>query len=120
VTESNVERARRGWEAAQSGDLDPITELLDPEVKWHGGDPSSGCLDRAQALEWVRRVTLRRALPELVDVVGAGDKVVVVMARPGQNGGTELVANVSTFRDGKVIEMVHYPDANAALATVGA
>jgi ketosteroid isomerase-like protein len=117
---SNAELARHGWEAAQRGDLDAIEELLDPDVKWHGGDPSEGCLNRVQALEWMRRVTLRRALPKLVDVVGAGDKVVVVMARPSEEGGTELVANVSTFRDGKVIEMVHYPDANDALAAVGA
>ena len=120
MTDSNVELARRGWEAAQRGDLEAISELLDPDVKWHGGDPASGCLNRAQALEWMRRATLRRALPKLVDVVGAGDKVAVVMARPSEEGGTELVANVSTFRDGKVIEMVHYPDANDALAVVGA
>ena len=27
-----------------------------------------------------------------------------------------VVANVSTFRDGKVVEMVHYPTADDALA----
>jgi ketosteroid isomerase-like protein len=122
VTDSNVELARRGWEGAQRGDLEAITELLDPDVKWHAGDPTAegSCQNRAQALEWIRRVTLRRALPKLVDVVGAGDKVAVVMARPSEEGGTELVANLTTFRDGKVIEMVHYPDANDALAAVGA
>ena len=41
--EQNVELARRGWEAAQRGDLDAIAALLDPDVKWHGGDPASGC-----------------------------------------------------------------------------
>jgi hypothetical protein len=44
--------------------------------------------------------------------------VAVIMARPA-GGGTELVANVTTFREGKVIEMVHYPNANDALAAVG-
>ena len=29
------------------------------------------------------------------------------------------VANLTTFRDGKVVEIVHYPDANDALAAVG-
>ena len=118
----NVEIARRGWQAAQRGDLDVIAELLDPDVKWHAGDPTAegSCQNRAQALEWMRRGSERRAAVELVDVVGAGDKVAVVFARPSEQGGTELVANVSTFRDGKVIEMVHYPDANDALAVVGA
>ena len=50
---------------------------------------------------------------ELVDVVEAGDKVVVIM-RPQDAGdqGEEPaspVANVTTFRDGKVVEMVAYP-----------
>jgi ketosteroid isomerase-like protein len=120
VSESNVELARRGWEAAQRGDLDVIGELLDPDVKWHGGDPESGCQNRVQTLEFMRRAAKRRALPELVDVVGAGDKVAVIMARPSEQGGKELVANLTTFRDGKVVEMVHYPDANDALAAVGA
>jgi ketosteroid isomerase-like protein len=120
VNESNSELARRGWEAAQRGDLETIGELLDPDVKWHGGDPSSGCQNRVQTLEFMRRAASRRALPELVDVVGAGDKVAVILARPAEQGGKELVANVSTFRDGRVIEMVHYADANEALAAVGA
>lgn len=60
-------------------------------------------------------------LPELVDVVEAGDRVVVVMApRPSdadpQPGRT---ANLATFRDGLVIEMAHYDDAAEALAALG-
>jgi hypothetical protein len=56
MTESNVELARRGFEAALSGDLDAIREFLDPEVKWHGGDPSAAgaCHNREQALESMR------------------------------------------------------------------
>ena len=39
MSESNVELARGGYEAIMRGDLDAIGELLDPDVKWHGGDP---------------------------------------------------------------------------------
>jgi ketosteroid isomerase-like protein len=122
VNDDNVELARRGWEAVQRGDLEVIGELLDPDVKWHGGDPTweGACHNSEQALQWIGRAIRARALPELVDVVGAGDKVAVIMARPSEQGGKELVANLTTFRDGKVIEMVHYPDANDALAAVGA
>jgi ketosteroid isomerase-like protein len=67
----------------------------------------------------MRRASDRRALPELVDVVDAGDKVVVIMARRAAEGGSELVANLTTFRDGKAIEMVHYANANDALAAAG-
>ena len=55
---------------------------------------------------------------ELVDVVDAGDKVVVIMrpAIPRQARTSSPVANVTTFRDGKVVEMVAYPDPEEAIA----
>jgi ketosteroid isomerase-like protein len=113
---SNVELARDGFEAALRGDLDAIAELLDAEVKWHGGDPSSGCQNRDEALGWIGDGLARMKNVELVDVVGAGDKVVVLMRPPGQS---EPVANLTTFKNGKVVEMVHYPDPAEALAAVG-
>jgi ketosteroid isomerase-like protein len=113
--------ARSGFDAALRGDLDVIAEMLDPDVKWHGGDPSIGCQNRAEALEFMRAAVARRGPNiELVDVVGAGDKVVVIM-RPlgrGDEGDEPAspVANLTTFRDGKVVEMVAYPDPDEALA----
>jgi hypothetical protein len=54
-------------------------------------------------------------------VIGAGDKVVVIMRSPSNEGEPgALSANLTTFRDGKVIEMVHYPDPDEALAAAGA
>jgi hypothetical protein len=41
MSQTNVELARRGYEAALRGDLDAIRGFLDAEVKWHGGDPSA-------------------------------------------------------------------------------
>jgi ketosteroid isomerase-like protein len=54
-------------------------------------------------------------------VVDAGDEVVVIMRPPsaGDEPAT-AVANLTTFRDGKVIEMVHYPNPGDALAAAGA
>ncbi|MGZ4201848.1 MAG: nuclear transport factor 2 family protein [Thermoleophilaceae bacterium] len=116
MTENNVELARRGWEAVQRGDLDAVAALLAPDVKWHGGDPAVGCQNRAEALEFIRQGIARRGPSELVDVMDAGDKVVVVLRRATGDGETELVANLTTFRDGKVVEMVRYPSADDALA----
>lgn len=122
MSESNEELARRGWEAATRGDFDQIAGLLDPDVKWHAGDPDAAfaCRNRNQALQWMQRAAERRPLPELVDVRAAGDQVVLLL-RPDGPGGEEesLTANVTTFRDGKVVEMVHYDRAADALASVG-
>jgi ketosteroid isomerase-like protein len=121
MSESNVELARSGYEAIMRGDLDTVRDLLDPDVKWHGGDPAEGCQNRKQTLEWMGRNWIRRGGPpgELVEIIDAGDKVVVIMRRTGEDGEPELVANLTTFRDGKVVEMVHYPNPDDARAAAG-
>ena len=121
MTETNVELARRGYGAIMRGDLDAIRELLDPDVKWHGGDPANGCQNRKQALHWMRQARQRRGSSpaELVDTIDAGDKIVVIMRRTGEDGEPELVANLTTFRDGKVVEMVHFPNPDDARAAAG-
>lgn len=121
MTESNVEKARRGYEAVMRGDLDAIGEILDPDVKWHGGNPSEGCQNRTQTLAFMRKNWMRRGGPpgELVELIDAGDKVVVIMRRISEGEEPELVANLTTFRDGKVIEMIHYPNPDDARAAAG-
>jgi ketosteroid isomerase-like protein len=114
-----VELARRGYEAARRGDFETVREFLAPEVKWHGGDPSSGCQNRRQALEWMQARSRRGPIGELVELIDAGDKVVVIMRRADENGQPELIANLTTFRDGKAIEMVHYPNPDDARAAAG-
>ena len=122
MSQSNVDIARRGFEAVMRGDLDAIGELLDPDVRWHGGDPSAegACGNREQALAFVRRARRRNPMGELVDVIDAGEQVVVVI-RPasGRSGRADLRANLTTFRDGKVIEMVSYQAPEDALIAAG-
>src|SRR3954468_10280849 len=84
MAESNLDLARRGFDAALRGDLDAIAELLDPEVSWHGGDPSApgSCHNRSEALAFMRESeVIRGGRFELVDVVGAGEQVVVTCGR---------------------------------------
>lgn len=54
MTASNVELARRGFEAVLNGDLDAVGDFLDPDVTWHGGDASAdgACHGREEALEF--------------------------------------------------------------------
>jgi ketosteroid isomerase-like protein len=115
MNETKAELARRGFDAVLRGDVDAVADLLDPDVKWHGGDPTApgSCQNREQALRFMRGL---RTTGQLADAVEVGDKVVVVIDR----ADGERVANVTTFRDGKVVEMVHYERAGDALAAVGA
>jgi ketosteroid isomerase-like protein len=119
--ETNAEIARRGFAAIANGDFDAITDLLDPDVKWHGGDPTAegACQNSRQALEFMRQAHSRGAIAELVDVIDAGDQVVVIL-RPNAAGSGEadLRANLTTFRNGKVVEMVAYASPDEALAAL--
>jgi ketosteroid isomerase-like protein len=122
VSESNIELVRRGYEAVRRGDLDVIADMLDPAVRWHAGDPDAegACRNREQALQFMRQAWLRRPPGELVDVVDAGDKVVLILRPPPDaTGPPATAANVTTFRNGKVVEMVHYPNPADALAAAG-
>jgi ketosteroid isomerase-like protein len=122
MDESNADMARRGYEAALRGDLDAIGEMLDPAVRWHGGDPSApgACANREEALQFMRQAWVRQGPGELIDLVDAGDKVVLIM-RPAadETGPAATSANVTTFKNGKVVEMVHYPDPKDALKAAG-
>jgi ketosteroid isomerase-like protein len=120
MSDANVELARRGFEAISRGDVDAVGELLAPDVKWHGGDPAVGCQNRKEALHFMRQARGRQPGAELVELIDAGDKVVVILRRTADDGeSTELVANLTTFRDGKVVEMVHYADPGDARAAAG-
>jgi ketosteroid isomerase-like protein len=120
--ETNAELARRAFDAALGGDLDVIAGLLDPNVTWHGGDPGGGggCSNRGETLTFMRQALAHLDAVELVDVVGAGDRVAVIM-RPTRAGGeATTIANLATFRDGRIVEMVHYPDPDEARAAAEA
>jgi ketosteroid isomerase-like protein len=52
----NLELARRGYVALAAGNREAVADLLDPDVRWHGGDPDApgACNGRDQALELIR------------------------------------------------------------------
>ena len=61
-----------------------------------------------------------QGIGELVDVVEAGDRVAVIMRSTATDEEQPtLTANVTTFRDGKAVEMVSYPTPEEALTAVG-
>lgn len=121
MSSTNIELARRGYEALRRGDLTEAEALLDENVKWYFGDPDSegACHNRTQAVAFLRRP--ERGDPgDLVDMIDAGDRVVVILQPHSPDGEPEpLRAQITTFRDGKVVEMVGYPSVEAALEAAG-
>jgi ketosteroid isomerase-like protein len=123
VSKDNVEVVRRGYEAVARGDIEAIRELLDPAVKWHGGDPSApgACQNSDEVVAFMRAAAHRGGVGELVDVIDAGSKVVVILRpRSAEGEEGELRANLTTFRDGKVVEMVAYASPEEALGAARA
>ena len=117
MSAENVEAARRGFEAAMRGDLTVIEELLDDDVKWHGGAPGSGCQNRDECLHFIQQALDSGIRAELVDVIDAGDQVIVVL-QPA--GAPSPRANLTTFKDGKVVEMVAFESPEDARAATSA
>jgi hypothetical protein len=88
-------------------DLHAIGELLDTDVKWHGGDVSApgACHNREQALQFIRQARSRQRVGELIDVIDAGDKVVVIMRPPsGKGESAALSANCRAHGDNLTVD----------------
>ena len=123
MTAENVELARRGFEAVERDELESLRELLDPDVQWHGGDPSAdgACHTSDEVIEFIRQARVRGAIGRLVDVIDCGERVVVILQPPAPAGAhVPRRANLTTFRDGKVVEMVAFESPEAALEAAGA
>ena len=67
-------------------------------------------------MEVIRKAFDQGFAADLVNVIGAGDRVVVIL-RPA--GSDRTVANLTTLKEGKAIEMVHYPNPEDAFAAAG-
>jgi ketosteroid isomerase-like protein len=120
MSQRNVELVRRGFEVASRGALEPVRELLAPDVRWYAaGHADAGCQNREQALGWMGEALRRGIGVDLIDTrVIDDDRVLVVLRRRPhpQDADPPPHAQILTFRDGKVIEMVVYPSPEDAAA----
>jgi ketosteroid isomerase-like protein len=122
---ADVELLRRAWAAFARGDVEAATDVLDPQVRWYGSDaepPDDGCHNRDEALAFVRRALDDGVTAEALEFRDAGDRVVVVLQRHQPPEWGERPAphgEVVTVRNGKVVEMVVYPNVDEALAAAG-
>jgi hypothetical protein len=114
-------------DALRSRDPASVERLLDPELVWEGAMPGARCSGRQEAMHLIApRLAGGLPAPRAVEVIDAGDRIVVGLQGPGWNGipgdlATDgRVYTVVTFARGKVVRLQGFSDRAEALAAAGA
>jgi hypothetical protein len=107
------------------GDLEMLESVLAPDAKHIGIVPELECGNREQVLENARGRAGRVPPVEALELVGAGDHVVMSIRAPGIGATPEGEARgqsciVFTLRDGLIVHMQDYVHRDDALMAAGA
>ena len=130
MSNENVELIRTAYEAYAWGDVQSLLELVDPEVEWTYLDPGfedsdpQVCHGRRELQTALERQAERGLKAELDEVVGSGDRVMVVVRIPGIDAYRMRKANdrnfaVLTVREGSIVALRDCRDRDEALAVAG-
>jgi ketosteroid isomerase-like protein len=123
---ANVTTVRTAYEAYARGDLPTMLGFIDPELEWTFLDPSiedpepQVCHGRRELQTALERQMARGLISELEEVVGIGDRVVVVVRTPGVDAHRVRKADdrnydVLTMRDGRIVAIRACRDREEAL-----
>lgn len=130
VTTANASLVTRAYERYVDGDLAAVLDLVDPDLEWTYLDPAEtepepqvchGRHELEHALERQRAQGLRS---ELEEVIGRGDKVMVVTRTPGLDAlrarhAEDRNFDVFTIRGGRVVALRACRDRAEALVLAG-
>jgi ketosteroid isomerase-like protein len=128
MSQQNVDIVRAGYEAWNSGDVDALRELYDPEaiVRTPKDWPEPGPFVGREAVmrefeQW--RETFDTYVTELIgDIIEAADRVVVRQVWHGVGRGPEAHLEstvVFTLREGKISYQEYFWDHAEVLETLG-
>ena len=130
MPQENVEILRRAYEAFNSGDLDLVSELHDPQIEWQTSreDPDAATHRGREAVrryveQWLESFEGLHA--EVEEYIEAPDGRVFTWTRwngRGRSSGMESewwLATVFTLRDKRVVRADEYFDRTEALEAVG-
>ena len=111
--------------ALESGDLEAIGELLDPDVRWGPpDDPDGGCVNRDQVLDFWRLSRDAGARAAVTEVVEGADTLLVGLQvtglAPAEDRRNETVRwQVLKLANGLVIDIRGFDDRESAAARAG-
>jgi hypothetical protein len=129
VAESNIEIVFDGWlDARRRGDVEAMAARLAPDVVHQGIRPELICRNRDEVLARVRGGRGRLPVPEAIELVAAGDHVVMSVRGPGIGVPADEASDeprgeatvVFTLQRGKIVHMQDYLRRSDALEAVGA
>jgi ketosteroid isomerase-like protein len=114
-------------DAIRRGDIDTVAARLAPEVTHHGVRADLVCRDRETVLASMRRRSLELPDVEALELVAAGDRVVMSVRAEGigqplreEDPPPGRASIVFTLRDGLITAIQDYPSRAEALAAAGA
>jgi ketosteroid isomerase-like protein len=126
----NVSLIKSAYERYASGDLQAVLDLVDEDVEWTYLDPAEVdpepqvCLGRHELEHAMKRQRAQGLRPELVEVLGHDDKVMVVTRTPGLDAlrarhAIDRNFDVFTIRGGRVVALRACRDRTEALTQAG-
>ena len=134
MSQENIERIRRGYEAFNRGDLAGAAEGFDPNIEWRipfqlpDSPPDETYHGRQGVIRFWE--TWRAAFDdfrvELEEIIDAGDQVVVFAGVRGRGAGSGADVKSPSFPqvwtlgdDGRPVRVEMYPSRAEALEAVG-
>ena len=130
MSNENVELIRRAYDAYARGDLTTMLEVVDPDLEWTYLDPGledpqpEVCHGRHELQSALQRQAERGLRAQLEEVVGRGDRVMVVVRTPGVDAYRMRQADdrnydVFTLREGQIVALRACHDQQEALRFTG-
>jgi ketosteroid isomerase-like protein len=130
MPDQNVELVRHAYEAYSGGQTAALLDLVDEDLEWTYLDPADAdpspqvCHGRGELEIALARQAKRGLQSTIEDVVGHGDKVMLVMRTPGIDAHRARAADDRTFfvltlREGSILALRAYRNVDEARAVAG-
>jgi ketosteroid isomerase-like protein len=130
MSNENADLVRRAYQAYANGELARMLAFVDPELEWTYLDPSledpqpQVCRGRHELESALQRQVERGLRAQLEEVVGHGDRVMVVARIRGVDAhrvrqAEDRKVSVFTVRDGRIVALRDCRDRQEALRLTG-